>query len=689
MRQRAFLSFVFVFLAFYICPANEIQGKIERVEGRPLGIASHFSFSFSRKGVPAVTYYDLDEKAIKFATVKGGVWKITSISPIDKINENFYCTIIFQKQKPYILYFKKPHTLSLAYNTNKEWIKEDVCKSDNLKPYIDGTTWKGTLFITYCIGDEIYIAQKDQGWTQKSTKEKGISPKIFISESGRISLFYISKSHQLMRSYKVGESWKSSPIPNSKGTLSFSLASKQGKSPTIACLKKNGIYVYDETVPNSGIWKEENVSKEEATCVSISQILGENYIAYIGKQGKELFIAQKKGLSWNKKKVATTLKDFKFEDCFITSDSKGRKVLVFHDGNLLNVLVEYPEGFRLGIIDGRSMVGGYVNTIVTPQGTPFMCYYDYTHRELHFAYREGKKWKIEIVDTLEDVGRYASLGVDPSGNPKISYYDASLGDLKFAWKSNGTWKWDRIDYNGDVGLFTSIKIDKKGIPHISYFNKTTRYIKYATYKKGKGWKRERVAKVGRYGKESVLLLKGNTPIIVFTDGYKKKSPKKGESPVKNYIKIARRISPNHWKIEMIEGPYAADIKDAGLDGDISSDGTIAISYIDREGALQVLYGTFGKWKKEKIDDACWSPTHIKFNSKGEIIVIYKKGKDEGKAKMYISIKKKDWVKSEISLKKIVPDFFSFDIVGEKIFLGVKDKKRDFLYFWGTNLGGTL
>jgi len=622
-----------------------IKGNLLKIEGEITGVGENFSFEFDNDGIPGIAYYDLAEGNLKFAQVKRGAWKITAVSQALTDIRGLDCALTFDtKNRPYIAYVSPEKTLNLAYLKGDTWKTETVDKTPGSGLYCDMVlTPQGDPVISYVSSQKVMCARKLPGkWSLVKIADRGTSTRIFLLPENRFLVMYLvpgesGNENRLAAATGDGYIWKDFQIPMTHKCYDFAAKVTTEGSPVIAYSCKNGIFLTTESVAGSGIWKQDVVSNRTGKSVSLTlQDKSFPLVSFISGKGKELIFAKNDGGGWMDEKVATARQGYSFNSCEINGDSKKGTVLILHDGNTLNALVRYGEGWRLGMIDGRLMVGGFINLEILPGGTPVVCYYDYTHRELHFArHKTDKTWEVEVVDSLEDVGRYASLTVSRKGMPGISYYDNSRKDLKYAWKKDGKWHWDRVDYNQDTGLNTSLAFDDLEIPHISYFNRTTRYLKYAR-KESDSWHRERITKLGRYGGKSVILSKNGKRAILFVDGYKVEKVSAGESPVKNYLKIARQVNDYEWEVKQIFGPYAMDINDPSFSADYWQDDKIAVALIDRQANLRIIRQGDRGWVNEIIASDCLGNPSIKLNSDGTVGVLFLSARGDEPANLHFA-----------------------------------------------------
>ena len=658
-----------------------IKGDIEYAAGSKYGIGNGFSFKFDRKNVPSVCYYDHNRNVIKYAHVSKGRWNIETVSASGEKKEGMISSLAFDKaNNPHIAFYGADNALKIAVK-KKRWHIENVDTTKGSGLYCSMViTPGGDPVITYQSSAGTMIAGKTAGkWINEKIDQSGGKTKVLQDGDGKILVYYAGYSEDapqkepedkkadstgkkekeevksgpakpitgqpiLKHAVKQAGEWKISSISNSKGLTDFDVALDKNDSPTITYIRDKKIKIYRETLPGSAIWKEYQVGSED--CFRLSVAIKKNNmpsITYIADKKEELKFARFDGTKWDVKMVASAKKGYSFLECQIIEDKKDRDLIVLYDSDSLHLLLKRGEGWGLGRIDGKSKTGGYINLGVGSDGNPQVCYYDYTKKELHYTKEEKNQWETEVIDSTGDVGQFASMTLDNKNRPHVAYYDAMRGDLKYAWKRGKYWRWERVDHGKDTGVNISISMLRNKIPCIAYKNKTSRYLKFA-YKRGKKWHRERVVKLGEYGGENVLLISPSGEIkVVYIDGYKAKKAARGESPVKNFIRIATRVDNNKWAIQELVGPNAAGIRNSGLSGDVNKSGDVAVSYIDRDGKLSLIRTEKGEWMMETFDHICWENTSIRFQKDGTLGILFLAGKTRKEAGLkMVSYKDGNW-----------------------------------------------
>jgi PGF-pre-PGF domain-containing protein len=220
-------------------------------------------------------------------------------------------------------------------------------------------------------------------------------------------------------------------------------------------------------------------------------------------------------------------------------DSEGNPWICYLDWTSRNLkYATKNEGvWFTGTADPVNGTGEYCSIKLGVASQPLISYYDGTLGNLSFAIKNGDNWTREIIDS-EGVGRYTSLALDYDGNPQISYQDLLNMKLKYAQKTGDFWICETVDNSGNVGTYSSLAIDSFGNPHISYYDAGHGFLKYAT-KTGSTWTSVIVDNTGNTGYYTSLGLNvSGNPAISYYDGINrdlKYATKTGSTWVKEVV----------------------------------------------------------------------------------------------------------------------------------------------------------
>jgi hypothetical protein len=132
-----------------------------------------------------------------------------------------------------------------------------------------------------------------------------------------------------------------------------------------------------------------------------------------------------------------------------------------------------------------STVGFYSSIAIDSNGYKHISYYDETNKVLKYATDKTGSWVNISVDTAGFVGYWTSIAIDSNDAVHISYQDNANDNLKYATcasscSSASSWTTTSVDWPGTVGSYTSIAIDSNDAVHISYYDDTNKELKYAT-----------------------------------------------------------------------------------------------------------------------------------------------------------------------------------------------------------------
>ncbi len=103
-----------------------------------------------------------------------------------------------------------------------------------------------------------------------------------------------------------------------------------------------------------------------------------------------------------------------------------------YDNNLMYILKD-KLGWHIETVDSTAGVGAYTSLALDSNKKPHISYYDAGNKNLKYAFKDLFGWHLETVDSTDDVGSFTSIALDSQSNPHISYYDESNKDLKYTY----------------------------------------------------------------------------------------------------------------------------------------------------------------------------------------------------------------------------------------------------------------
>ena len=208
----------------------------------------------------------------------------------------------------------------------------------------------------------------------------------------------------------------------------------------------------------------------------------------------------------------------------------GRLHVVYYDADAKDVKYvtkDDAHGWSVPVIlDDVGDVGQYVSITVYYEGRkekmngayegrfPHIAYYDATHGNLKYLYRDEQGWSTPVVlDGVGDVGQYASMEFGPDGALHAAYYDATNKDLKYLHKEAAAAQWsggDVLDAVGDVGRFASLGVSARGYPNIAYYDADNQSLKFLSKTKQTAprWDNAQVIASGAAGQYASLVTSG-------------------------------------------------------------------------------------------------------------------------------------------------------------------------------------
>jgi hypothetical protein len=349
----------------------------------------------------------------------------------------------------------------------------------------------------------------------------GAYPSLNIDRSGtpRIS-YYSSRNGTIMYGELQGNRWDLTPVADSAGTYSTSLALAPSGYPAISFgdgvhwgnlmyAERNGMSWDVRELDRGGNYQS---TDDKGKSMNNGNFLGDageySSLVFDGKGNPHityndgrylgsLKYVTRDGLVWQKADLDNRSVDrgrWNSNTGFSSSlaaGPSGTLHVAYTDrkyyGNLMYAEWNGSAWTPARIDNGGSDTGstGYDPSLaLDSRGYPHISYYDRSAGgALRYASWNGTAWTIEAVDAITDVGSYSSLAIDRFDRPHISYYDNLYGELRYAtWDPHSSqWLIRTVDNEGNVGSHTSIALDPSGHPSIAYYDEKNHALKFAKW----------------------------------------------------------------------------------------------------------------------------------------------------------------------------------------------------------------
>jgi len=541
--------------------APELQDaqSVDAVAANGVGLYTSIAVDSNKR--PHISYYDADNKDLKYARWTGSEWDIDRVDSAGTVGK--YSSIALDSDNdPYIAYYNDSiDGLRFASKSSGSWDKETVEQFREETGLYPGSytslavSSSGKPHISYYE----YDINLDEGYLKYATLTSGSWVKeyvdkdddddvgwytsIALNEDGNPGISYYDGERQNLKyARRSGGSWNRETVASSDNTGIYTSLVYDGNSPRIAYFDVTaGALNYVSW--SSSRWNFTTVASSREVGLSTSLALdnaGAPHISYFNDSTDDLKLAAWQGLSW-----------------------------------------------QIAELD-LNAAGSYNSLALTAAGEPRIAYYRADAGELWYYYTIGGTNYFELVDTNGDVGQHVSLALDTLGQPHISYYDKTNGDFKYAFKGGAGWTILAVDFSADVGQFTSIEVDNTGNPHVAYYDVTNQDLKYAYRDIYGNWQKETVVTDGNSGQYASLALDASYhPNISFYDA------------TNGDLRLATYHGPGSWAVETLDS--------AGTVGQYNSiaidpSAYVHISYYDFTNTnLNYIRQTSTGWVRSVVD----------------------------------------------------------------------------------------
>jgi hypothetical protein len=365
--------------------------RTETVDGENSSVGKFTSIALDSNNNPHISYYDEDNKIVKYAFKDSSGWQVETIESGVSMYE--HSSIIVDANG-------NPH---ISYSTREYYVIEytEVNKSELKHAYKNSTGWH----IETVISDE-YIG----GYTDLNF------PSLAFDKNHNPCITYFHYRCQwpcsrpgdsyLKYAYKDATGWhtETTDIEGYSGMGGLS----DGRCASLGFDSNNN--------PHIGYMPYLYPPLEDA------QYLKHAYKDSSGWHVETIDSGRTIGISTS-----------------ISIDSIDMPHLSYHasdqynEKNCLKYTYKDSSGWHIETIDRSGDVGRYNAIALDSRDMPHISYYDSKNKELKYAYKDSISWQIQTVDNKENVGSYTAIALDANGNPHISYYDATNKDLKYAY----------------------------------------------------------------------------------------------------------------------------------------------------------------------------------------------------------------------------------------------------------------
>jgi hypothetical protein len=431
------------------------EGQVVNEKGR----GQFTSIAVNSYGSVFISYYDLANGNLRFASLIGSTWNTFTIDTTGDVG--LYTSMALDSiESPHISYY------------------------DATKGNLKYTRWTGNAWSMPVVID-------NGGDTTTSTKYVGLYSSIAIDKNNNPHISYYDEDLGNLKYARANSGIWTSSVVDSAGTVGLHSSLRVDKD------LKVHISYYNDTAADL----------KYATCTggscTLQTVAADGYqgrfaslaldgvsprITYYDSGTGQLKYAYPSGATW-----AIQILDGSADLGLFSSlalDGNGNPRIAYFDDVRDNLKYAYWDAgsWKIATVDQTGEVGLYASLALNKtNGYPSISYYDSTNGRLKIATWIGTSWWIEIPDSGSFAGMHSALALDSNGNPRIVYCKGKgcatknandPMEVKVALKINNQWIIRTVE-SGGVGLYSSIALDSQNVIHLSYYDAVNRRLRYA------------------------------------------------------------------------------------------------------------------------------------------------------------------------------------------------------------------